>query len=144
MSLREAVDHQPKKPTNIIRIFPSLSIKTPLRYSYLYKKIVEYTFDDNDTYPFNFEVGPLWFDEKIAEAIINDFMGYRKGVEALVVHCSMGQNRSPAVAISLNEIFELGQNSDLLKQKFNRYNHHVYNTMIEAAQRLLQNLIKST
>ena len=133
MSLEEAVEHHPNKSTYVIRIFSSGGAgQTPLQDSKLYKKINIYTFDDNDTYPFRIESGPKWFDEQIAEEIIRGFSEHKEGVEALVVHCVMGSNRSPAIAIALNEIFSLGQDSNLLMQEFEDYNRHVYNTMKKA------------
>ena len=126
--------YQPEKPTYVIRIFSSrLAEREPLKKSPLYHKIAEYVFDDNDTFPFLIESGPVWFDEKIAEAVINDFSEFRTNVEALVVHCGLGANRSPAIAISLNEIFEFGQDSLSLMRQFDQYNRHVYEVMKRVA-----------
>lgn len=143
MSMPVVLGHVPEKPTYVIRIFVTPSAKYPdltaglrLKKSPLYKRVVEYIFDDNDNYPATFELGPTWFSEQIAESIIRDFVNGKEDIEALLVHCTAGRNRSPAVAMALNEIFALGHDTDVLKQKYNRYNHFVYETLMGVGRTL--------
>ena len=133
MSSKEAILHEPNKPTYAIRIFSSPTSdngRDPLRNSDFYRKIVEYVFEDTD--PFIFQAGQTIITSEIARSIVSDFAEHKNSIEALAVHCYFGKNRSPAVAISLNEIFGLGANSKELKQKFNEYNRYVYDTLMEA------------
>ena len=133
MSLSEAVGHQPVKPTYAIRIHSSFSdYKPELQKSHFYQRIAEYIFDDNDAF---YQAGPVTITENIANALVRDFAESKNGVEALLVHCSRGKNRSPAVAIALNEIFNLGHNSEELKSRFNESNWAVYKAILEAGQR---------
>ncbi len=134
MSLGGALEYSPDRSTYAIRIFfSSLTDRQPLMDSPFFKQIAEYVFDDNDVYPFWFEQGSVWFDDDIAERMIGDFIQHKEGVEALLVHCSLGESRSPAVAMALNEIFELGHDVDFLKSEYEKYNRHVYETMMRVA-----------
>ena len=135
LSLPDAIEFLPDKPTYAIRIFSSWDNQRkirPLQSSELYTSINQYVFDDND----RAEVGPIWFDKGLAKKIMEDFKENKSSAEALLVHCSIGKNRSPAIAIALNEIFNLGHNSEELKQKyggFNGFNRHVYKTLLNSA-----------
>tara|TARA_Y100000310_G_scaffold327097_1_gene392955 strand:+ start:1460 stop:1879 length:420 start_codon:yes stop_codon:yes gene_type:complete len=137
MSLSRAINFTPTEPTYAIRIFSSKqTVRPSLQVSQLYRKISEYEFDDNDISPFRIEMGPKWFDEAIAEAIINDFKEYKSSVSALLVHCGIGENRGPATAKALNKIFSLGYDIPTLEMRFPRSNSYVYNTMIDVSKRL--------
>src|SRR3989344_8057151 len=124
MSIEEARDYQPVDITYAIRIWNNWSdgmmrvMKDdfPLISSQLYRTISEYVFDDID---------PRWldkdgssrcavFDHTLAEKVISDFQEKGRDCESLLVHCARGLNRSPAIAIALNEIFKLGHNSEEL------------------------------
>lgn len=138
LSLWDAIKFQPDKPTYAIRLFSSFNAyedRGSLQKTQLYRRIAEYVFDDNDTYPFRVEVGPKWFNEKIAKNIILGFANYKAEVKALLVHCDRGKNRSPSVALALNEIFDLSHDPDVLMQRHDKYNHLVYETMMEVAKR---------
>ena len=139
-SLEGAILHEPQCPTYAIRIYNSEKMfgkeeaeraRKPLRPSLNYNTIIGYEFDDID--PGN--IRGVLFDEKIAKKIIEDFELNKKSCEELLVYCMLGRNRSPAVAIALNEIFSLGENPDLLKLIYRFYTRHVYQTMIEATKR---------
>ncbi len=135
MSLSEAVEYQPVKPTYAIRIFSSFDdsdYKPELQESHFYQRIAKYIFDDNDS---SCKAGPVTITEDIANAIVIDFAESRNGVEALLVHCTRGRNRSPAVAIALNEIFSLGHDSKELKARFNESNWAVYKAILKTGQR---------
>lgn len=57
-------------------------------------------------------------------------------MEHLLVHCSRGKNISPAVAIVLNKIYDLGANdADLREQYREDANWYVYRTLIETAKK---------
>ena len=135
MSWWDAAAHVPDKPTYAIRIFSSYKIDAqPLQESSLYKKVSEYTFDDNDTHPFIIKGGDKWLDEGTARKIVEDFRQNMEGVEALLVHCSRGENRSPAVAMALSELFDLGHDPEELKKKYDRYNHFVFDMLMRVGK----------
>ncbi|MFA5888017.1 MAG: hypothetical protein WC852_04885 [Candidatus Nanoarchaeia archaeon] len=143
---RQAAKHKPSVPTLAIRIFDSYpdsdnSPKILLRDSSLYT-ICPYTFDDInlDTllrdYPetdvFELRQKHIPFNENIAKQIITDFENNRKEKLELLVHCTLGASRSPAVAIALNEIFNLGNNTDKMKARYSAFNTYIYRLMLEA------------
>lgn len=136
MSLEEAVAYQPQKPTYALRIFPSLFQlevrEFPLQNSYFYIRVAEYVFDDNETEPFKMESGAAWIDENIAQMILDDFSQHRERIETLLVHCSGGKNRAPAVALALNESFNLGHDSKQLQQQYPEFNRHTHETLKRA------------
>ena len=134
MDLLRAPEYEPVKPTYAIRIHCSTSPDPEfvLKKSQFYRKISEYSFDDNEPL---FQAGPVTITEDIADSIVRDFAKHKDNVEALLVHCTRGRNRSPAVAIALNEVFSLGDNSNELKKEFHAYNKHVYKLVFEAGQR---------
>ena len=135
MRISDAIYHLPDKPTYAIRIaspgFNNLR-EFPLENSPLYVGISEYIFDDADDF-----YRPEWavmFDEDIAGRVLQDFEIHRDGCESLLVHCSKGENRSPAVAIALNEIFGLGQDSAALKEQYPDSNWFVYKILKKVAE----------
>jgi len=137
MSLSEAVGHKPVKPTYTIRIYSSFShFNLELQKSPYYKRIVEYTFDDNDAF---YQTGPVSISPGLAYILVKDFAENKNWIESLLVHCSRGKNRSPAVTIALNDIFGLGCNSEELKDKFKEFNPAVYKAILEAGQEYLSN-----
>lgn len=137
----DAQKFQPAKPTYAIRIFSSYSQdfdKKPLTDSPLYHRIVEQTFDD--IWPDYLGVGfsnPIMFTEEMAASIIRDFSAHKDSIEALLVHCSRGINRSPAVALALNDIFGLGHDSVRLKAKYKEANWFVYDTLKAVARTIV-------
>ena len=140
LSLSEAIEFDPDKKTYVIRIFSSWdreSDKPRLKPRIKYKHICEYTFDDVSPW-----MAPgylkkyILFNSELAEKIIREFDQHQKGCEALVVHCSRGINRSPAVGIALNELFEFGHPTQNLKERYYESNWHVYDTLIEAGARI--------
>ena len=139
MNLFEAMDYLPTNPTYAIRIesppnpkFDSkpFSLRYPLQKSNLYT-IVEYYFDDRTP---DFGSGKL-FDQEIAQRILTDFKDRGLDKETLLVHCARGRNRSPAVGIALNEIFNLGYVTKELKQKYPEATWYVYRTLLDVAKR---------
>ena len=140
MGQSEAAEYLPINSTYAIRILysfqqsdPGLRFK-PLQSSSLYRVVHEYLFDD--TFPEMAKSKEVLFNLDLAEKMLRDFVAGRAGCEDLLVHCSLGRNRSPAVAIAFNEIFSLGENGFALSRLYNRSNWFVYNTLIEKAKRL--------
>ena len=132
----DAEYYNPSRETHAIRIHgpgdvePSLS---PLRDSPLYRTYAYY-FDDST--PDNLAGGSLLFDRDIARKIIEDFSGNKDYCKDLLVHCMMGISRSPAVAIALNKIFNLGHDSDYIKLRFPYFNPWVYDVMIRTSEEM--------
>jgi len=136
MSLVEAITYRPDKPTYAIRIFGGKYLddfsKFPLKDSSFYIHIAKYIFDDNLP---GITSGPAWINDEIAVDIINSFSSKRGSIECLLVHCLRGRNRSPSVAIALNEIFNLGHDTNNLKRCYTfqngepEYNYHIYETI---------------
>ncbi len=131
----EVFRFQPTKPTYAIRIASSenyLFDQKPLVDSPFYTKIVKYRFDDIEP---GMRIDGLRFTGVIAEQILDDFKPYNDSIEALLVHCMVGESRSPAVAIALNEIFSLGHDGSALKERYSEMNKFVYRTLIEVAKK---------
>ncbi len=136
----EAEKYIPKNPTYAIRILSSFQQRDPklrfksLQPSSLYRVVHEYFFDD--TFPEIAKPKEVLFSSSLAEKMLRDFVIGRKGCEDLLVHCSLGKNRSPAVAIAFNDIFSLGENGFALSRLYDRSNWFVYNTLMKEAKRL--------
>ncbi|MFA4887527.1 MAG: hypothetical protein WC595_04905 [Candidatus Nanoarchaeia archaeon] len=133
-SLIDILNHQPVKPTYLIRVVSSMEGDYPVELprSRFYVAGFEYRFDD--THPLIRSGVPL--SDVMAEQMLREFEKERRNVEELVVVCLRGQNRSPAVGIALNEIFNLGQDSRALKKEYPEFNTFVYEKLIENAKRL--------
>jgi len=76
------------------------------------------------------------FTEHLAKTILTDFEESWNGCEDLLIHCSAGTSRSPSVAIALNEIFDLGQNSNKLKRDYPNYSREIYWLLLSTHRRL--------
>jgi len=132
MSVWDTVKYVPVNETYVVRILNSDGrLNKELKDSKLYR-IHEYTFDDNDP-RYEGTPGGIMIDEDIARSIIEDFRNGREGCSDLLVHCTRGEDRSPAVAIALNEIFDLGENTEELKDKHRVYTRWIYRVMMETA-----------
>jgi len=140
MGSRAAGTYHPVVPTLAFQIFDSYprSAKTVLPNSPLFT-VCSYTFDDIDLdqllehYP-KTDMDQLarkhvLFDQVIAQKILADFAMKRADTLDLLIHCTLGASRSPAVAVALNEIFGLGQID--LKERYPAYNHFVYRLLKE-------------
>ena len=134
MGLIEAVNYIPTTPTYAIRI-QSATLRYPgsLHDSRLYT-LREYTFDD--IFPVDIPQKYKLFDEPIAQQIIADFRESGIDKDTLMIHCSRGVNRSPAVGMALNNIFNLGHDAAKLNKHFPEFNWHVYDTLLETAKKL--------
>jgi predicted protein tyrosine phosphatase len=139
LSRWDAEKFEPNKLTHAIRIFSSYdspSDRKSLRKSALYKHIGQYEFDDNDTHPILVKCGDKWLDEETAKQIISEFKENKGEVEALLVHCSRGENRAPAVTIALNDLFDLDNDSVSLREKYPHTNHFVYEMLMRVGKSL--------
>jgi len=137
MGLPDAMDYQPNNSTYAIRIQSSfINHQFGLKKSSLYT-IVNYVFDNN--WPgLHDEVNDksITFNEDIAHNIITDFKRDGLDKRTLLVHCYNGTNRPPAVGIALNDIFNLGHDSDKLKREYHGYNRHIYDLLLEVAKQV--------
>ena len=137
MNHEQARDFSPKARTYAIRIFD-----TDPKCKELYGKLLnfrsediikEYFFDDI-TYTPEHEEGDgddyCSITDSIAAQISSDFSAHRDSIDELLVHCRQGQSRSPAVAMALNDIFNLGNNRSQLVRDFPKTNSFVYSFMI--------------
>jgi hypothetical protein len=68
------------------------------------------------------------FDENMAKKILNDFEKVKNKIENIVIHCTYGRNRSPAVGMALNDIYGWGIKG--LEEKFPWYRKYIYNVMM--------------
>ena len=139
MSSDAASVFEPLKKTYAIRIFTPTwpeDMKGRLKDSDNYIRVVEYLFDDARS-PGDMKLFPKMysrlFDEDLARKMISDFGHYKPDCESMLVHCQRGKNRSPAVAIAFNEIFQLGHDSEGLKKQYPESNWYVYGVLKKAA-----------
>lgn len=142
MDVHDALTHNPLVPTYAIRILPGnpkwepFFPKGSLVNSPNYRVINQYVFDDVDP---DYNPDPknnVMFNEAIATKMLTDFRDGRDGCSALLTHCTMGRNRSPAVAIALNVIFCLDQDPAMMKEKYSLYTRWVYHGLIETAKKI--------
>lgn len=143
----DALEYTPTDPTYAIRIKNSKTMTgdfedRPLKESPFFEHVHTYIFDD--VYPefgwekqfttqqFSRERDTL-FDDNLAKEIINDFIRGRGNCKTLLIHCSRGLNRSPSIAMALNDIFNLGENTEKLKLKYPNYRKWMYDLMIKAS-----------
>jgi protein-tyrosine phosphatase len=139
-SQREAIKYLPEDESYGIQIFSGYlkdRNKEKLMEHPKWVHIAQYSFDD--TYPgdpMEREGVYVLFNKKIAQNLLEEFMQHRKDSKTLLVHCGQGLNRSPAVAIALNEIFKLGENTQKLIDVYEEMNGFVFNTLLEEARGL--------
>ncbi|MBI3623053.1 hypothetical protein HY212_03160 [Candidatus Pacearchaeota archaeon] len=130
----DALNFQPSKPTYAIRIKGFTDIELfkkgypSLKESPNWIRISEYMFEDVQD---SNRAGNLTND--LAQRIVKDFKEYKDKCEALFVHCFRGQNRSPAVAMALNDIFNLGVDSKVIRSRFPKATPWVYGVIKKAA-----------
>ena len=138
-SLFDAIEYQPEVPTYALSIFSSdqkddALWEKPLVESPSYIQKRKYYFDDNHPRDLRWDRTLIILDENLAERIIQEFATDKDRCEALLVHCTRGKNRSPAIGIALNEIFELGNDTLSLLKQYNKLNKHVYETMLKVGE----------
>lgn len=93
-----------------------------------------YYFDDAEPWTKDEWERPI--TKETATKIVNDFKEGKDRCSALLVHCERGQSRSPAVAMSLNHIFNLGYSNKELAQKYPLFNLHVAQTLYTVAEEM--------
>ena len=71
------------------------------------------------------------FNEEMARKILSDFDAVKNRFENVMIHCTYGKNRSPAVGIAMNEIYDWGIVG--LEKKFPGYRRYVYEVMKKAS-----------
>lgn len=71
------------------------------------------------------------FNEDLARKMLNDFEDIKNKVENVMIHCIHGKNRSPAVGIAMNEIYDWGIVG--LEKKFPEYRRYVFDVMMRAS-----------
>lgn len=150
LSLKAVQTYRPTHSSCLIRIFgneESYHEYSNLEGSFI--KSAVYFFDDVDLYleakygkehlkkviSENLQI----FHKAIAWQIISEFDAWnqQESFEELVVHCYVGAGRSPAVAIALNEIFQLGHQTTNLIKLYPEYNEYVFDVMVSNRSRLL-------
>lgn len=137
MSLESAVSHQPDKKTYVIRIGSeryTYSVEEPLKDSPFYVHIAKYLFDDVGPMSVHYHPENKLISEETAGQIITDFSHYKDNIDCLLVHGMHGRNRSPAVGIALNEIFDLGHSTNKLKDKYSESTWYAYNLLTTVAK----------
>jgi len=135
----QALEYAPSVPTYALRIINSPKMRTLFPSGLLvqspnYKQIKEYAFDDCDPLYNPEPKNTIMFNEKIAEQILCDFREGKDGCASLLIHCGLGLNRSPAVAIALNEIFRLGNDTEKMKRDYPLYTVYIYNVLRKMAE----------
>lgn len=148
---RWAEQFVPNNPTAAIRIGASgLSIEQqyePLVPSSQYIAQFVHIFDDidwltPDQLDEHARQGPdqsedyVFFSLDRSCAVVQDVAEIIKSIDTLLVHCKYGLSRSPAVAMALNDIFDLGYDKEWMTYEFNRYNEPVYKQMLRAGSYL--------
>ena len=131
----DALDYLPNKLTYAIRIRSSNippKYFLPLAASPNYLPPREYLFDDIDC-P---RPGKILLNKDLAREIILDYNNLRGNSQDLLVHCQRGQNRSPAIALALNKIFNLGEDSNELIEKYRYGTWWMTNLLLNQAKEL--------
>lgn len=137
MGLKDALKFVPENPTYAIRIRNSDITDqefATLQKSNLYYAINEYVFDDIDHWE-KYRSGVI-FTATIAEKIVRDFQGNRRNSQDLLVHCRAGINRSPALALGMNRIFNLGANEEEIISKHKYGTWWMADRLIDSAKEI--------
>jgi len=144
LSLKEVQIYKPVHSACLIRIFGNEA--SYQEYAYLQGSFVKsavHYFDDFDLY-LEMQQGeahlkkiihtenPQIFHKNLALKIISEFDTWKKqeSFTELVVHCYVGAGRSPAVAIALNDIFQLGYQAKDLIGRYPEYNKYIFDVMV--------------
>ncbi len=149
LSLDDAMDFVPTVPTYAIRIngYGRMNWdyeKFKLQESGLWVAVNEYVFDDIDKGVFTgLRPGEgKAIDEETANRVVSDFIPYHKTVQALLVHCMRGKNRSSGLLLGMNDVFGLGVDREkFLCEKRLLWemdvNQLVYEKIVESGKRLI-------
>lgn len=137
LSLEKALQFTPVAPTFTMRIrshFTSPSLYTDLKSSDKWVAIREYVFDDVDYW--SPRAGDVLFDPSKAEQMLRVFSSYRKQVKDVVVHCLDGKNRSPAIGLGMNQVFDLGADPKEIINKFKYGTYWMADVLIDTALKI--------
>ena len=134
MDLLGASEYVPREPTYAIRIFSGWKQDggIDLQESSLYRRVSKYVFDDVS--PGLRRENTILFDREMAKEMLKDFKPYVEECGCLLVHCIRGRNRSPAVALALNEIFSLGGDTTFSREEDCEINWYICNTLLDVAK----------
>lgn len=83
--------------------------------------LYQYFFDD-----VNSEADGILITPDISKNIIYDFEKNKNNYTGLLISCKYGAGRSPAVAMALNEVFNLGHDTFLMSKEFPQFNNYVF------------------
>lgn len=141
MGREEAISYEPKEKTYGIRIgfsgFCSEKNNTQfkrLENSYLY---VPHNYYFDDVEPSSKSEFELPITMEISTSILNDFKEQRNDCSTLMVHCEKGMSRSPAVAMALNGIFNLGRSNKEIASRYPNFNIYVVQILYRVARDLM-------
>ncbi len=139
MGIIDALQFTPTRPTYLIQIDGSYSqgkfeeYFERVRSNPLYHYARQYRFDD--VWPGMVGVeGKIILSPALANQMLDDFLEGQQDCEALLVHCARGKNRSPAVGLAFNRIFDFGLDHLALREKHPGYTLHVYQTLLDVAK----------
>ena len=138
LDIISAHNNIPTEPTYVIRI-NSINHPLPLRLKESRRYTIrEYFFDDIENIEEAKRESLHLLTGTEAETIVRDFQKDGLDKSHLIVHCTEGKNRAPAVALALNELFDLGRNSEEIRTRYGELNQYVYRTVIEAGKRIIR------
>lgn len=112
---------KPEPFSLLIRILQVNEIPNELKFQSFFKKILIYNFNDKK------ELTKESFNQKILKQLKKDTQKIKEDFDTIIIHCSMGLSRSPAIALGLNHIYKLGFNERKIKKLRPRYNKFIYN-----------------
>jgi len=148
LSLKNVQIYKPPHLACLIRIFgdeESYNEYSNVEGSFVKRAV--YFFDDLDLYleakygkdhlkKIIHAENPQIFHKNLALKIISEFDTWKRheSFEELVVHCYVGAGRSPAIAMALNEIFQLGHQTKDLINLYPEYNEYIFDVMVQVGK----------
>ncbi len=141
-SLQDAIKYIPLDKTYGMRISSEYSLDnlSSLKENPNWIKINSYVF--NDVWPgmpeelLVWHKRPTYFSKEKAKIILSDFQKYKEQTETLLIQCNEGKHRSTSTIIALNEIFNLGHDTNKLKKQYAGFRPFMYETFLEAGKEL--------
>ena len=137
LSLGEVIHYLPKRNTYAIRIDDDNRTNEmhPLRTSDKWIGGESYCFERflNGNAKSGF-LNTEFFDYKIAERILYDFVEKGARAEGVMVHSHLGISRAPAIGKAMNDIYGWGVKG--LEEEFAHYDKEIYRIMMEVGKSL--------
>lgn len=142
--------YKPNDITGVIRIYGNEALRgydyPPLKPSSLFTGTLSYTFDDigwltpheMDTLDSQYPEEYVFFSVLRATRLIRDVHQLCPSIDTLLIHSRYGSSRSPAVAMGLNDVLDLGYDTAQLAEQMSGYNTTIYEQMLRAGT-LLRN-----